>query len=201
MKLYLATGNLHKIEELQAMLAAANLAVEVHTPAAVGGMPNVVEDQDSFSGNALKKARALAAMLPAEDWALADDSGLAVEILNGAPGVYSARYAGEGASDRDNLEKLLEMLKDVEDADRSASFRCHLALVSPSGEEQVFEGACHGRIISAPAGEGGFGYDPIFVPDGFDKTFAEISSAEKQALSHRGKAMRQLVDWIRSRAG
>lgn len=199
MKLYLATGNLHKVEELRSMLAAASFDLEVHTAAAVGGMPDVVEDQETFSGNALKKARALAAVLPEGSWALADDSGLCVDALGGAPGVYSARYAGEGASDRENLEKLLHALEGVEAGKRSASFRCHLALFSPHGEEHVFEGACHGQIIRESAGSGGFGYDPIFVPDGFDLTFAELTAKEKEQLSHRGAAMALFVDWLGKR--
>ncbi|MBK1878871.1 RdgB/HAM1 family non-canonical purine NTP pyrophosphatase [Pelagicoccus mobilis] len=197
MRLFLATGNLHKVEELQAMLAAAKLDIEVHTPAVVGGMPEVVEDQDSFSGNALKKARALSAILPDDGWALADDSGLCVDALGGAPGVYSARYAGESASDSDNIDKLLAALSEVVESDRGASFQCHLAIVSPHGEEQVFKGACHGRIIGERRGEGGFGYDPVFIPNGFELSFAELSSEEKAGLSHRGEAMGKLVSWLK----
>lgn len=197
MKLFLATGNLHKVEELQAMLAAADLEIEVHTPAVVGGMPEVVEDQETFSGNALKKARALSAILPEDGWALADDSGLCVDALGGAPGVYSARYAGEDANDSDNIDKLLAALAEVSEGRRGASFQCHLAIVSPHGEEYVFEGKCEGRIIRDRKGEGGFGYDPVFIPDGFEQSFAELSSEEKAQLSHRGIAMGKLVAWIK----
>ncbi|MDQ8200766.1 RdgB/HAM1 family non-canonical purine NTP pyrophosphatase [Pelagicoccus enzymogenes] len=196
MKLYLATGNAHKIEELRAMLAAAGLAVEVFGPLEVGGMPEVVEDQDSFAGNALKKARALAALLPAGAYALADDSGLCVDALDGAPGVYSARYAGEDASDDDNTNKLLHILSALGEVDRSAGFQCHLALVSKGGEEQVFEGECRGRIIERKMGAGGFGYDPVFVPDGFSESFAQLTRAQKAGLSHRGKAMAKLIAWL-----
>lgn len=196
MKLYLATGNLHKIEELQALLAAAGLPIDAQGPAAVGGMPDVVEDQDTFTGNALKKARALAAALPDGAYSLADDSGLCVDALDGAPGVRSARYAGEDASDADNTRKLLQTLSGFSDAARAAAFRCHLALVSKDGEEQVFEGECRGRILRSPTGDGGFGYDPVFLPDGFSKSFAELSRDEKSGLSHRGKAMAQLVAWL-----
>lgn len=199
MKLYLATGNLHKVGELQAMLSSAGLPVEVHTPAAIGGMPEVVEDQDSFTGNALKKARALAALLPTDCWALADDSGLCVDALQGAPGVYSARYAGEDASDGDNIDKLLKELDEVEKAERGGGFRCHLAIVHPGGEEFVFEGECRGVISRSRSGEGGFGYDPVFVPNGFEASFAELSSEEKASLSHRGNAMRNLVAWLSER--
>lgn len=199
MRLYLATGNLHKVEELKEMLAAANLPIEVHTPAAVGGMPEVDEDQNTFSGNALKKARALAALLPGDDWALADDSGLCVDALDGAPGVYSARYAGAHATDAENTGQLLSNLVNVPDDKRAGGFQCHLALVSPKGEEHVFVGECRGKILRELRGDGGFGYDPVFVPDGFDKTFAELGSAEKAQLSHRGNAMKQLIDWLAQR--
>ncbi|EDY81724.1 non-canonical purine NTP pyrophosphatase, rdgB/HAM1 family [Verrucomicrobiia bacterium DG1235] len=196
MKLYLATGNLHKVEELQSMLAAASLQIEVHTPIAVGGMPEVNEDQDTFSGNALKKARALAALLPEDGWALADDSGLCVDALGGAPGVYSARYAGQDATDGDNIDKLLGALEGVSDAKRGAGFQCHLAVVSPNGDEIVFKGECRGRIIRERQGEGGFGYDPVFIPAGFSESFAELTGDKKAEVSHRGMAMRELVAWI-----
>ena len=200
MKLFLATGNLHKIEELRAMLAAAGLDLEVHTPGMVGGMPEVVEDQDSFTGNALKKARALAAILPHDGWALADDSGLCVDALDGAPGVLSARYSGPEATDASNMEKLLEALDGIEERNRAAGFRCHLALVSPHGEEYVFEGECRGEILHERRGKAGFGYDPLFVPNGYEATFAELGSGEKAGLSHRGQAMKQLVAWLVERA-
>lgn len=198
MKLYLATGNLHKIEELQAMLATAGLPIEVHGPAVLGGMPEVVEDQPGFSGNALKKARALAALMPEGSIALADDSGLCVDALDGTPGVYSARYAGENATDAENTQKLLQALSDVEEERRGAGFQCHLALVQSSGDELVFQGECRGAIIQDLRGEGGFGYDPVFVPDGYSLSFAELSREEKASLSHRGKAMGKLVDWLRA---
>lgn len=182
------------------MLDAAKLPIEIHTPIVVGGMPEVDEDQDSFEGNALKKARALAALIPEDSWSIADDSGLCVDALGGAPGVYSARYAGPGASDEANVEKLLEALDGIEQRSRLAAFRCCLALVSPRGEEFVFEGECPGEIVHEPRGGSGFGYDPVFVPAGRESTFAELGDAEKAALSHRGQAMRQLVDWLKPRA-
>lgn len=199
MKLYLATGNAHKIEELRAMLASAALPIEVHGPAELGGMPDVVEDQDSFSGNALKKARTLAKLLPDDSWALADDSGLCVDALDGAPGVYSARYAGDDATDLDNTNKLLHTLTNLGETNRSAGFQCHLALVSDKGDELVLDGECRGRIVGEKIGEGGFGYDPVFVPDGFSKTFAQLSRSEKSGLSHRGKAMAKLINWLQMR--
>ncbi len=197
MKLYLATGNLHKIAELRAMLAEAGLPVEVNGPADLGGMPEVDEDQDTFSGNALKKARALSKLLPDDGYALADDSGLCVDALGGSPGVFSARYAGENATDSENTDKLLLALQELGDVDRSAGFQCHLALVSKNGEEDVFSGECRGKIIAEKRGDGGFGYDPVFIPNGFEKSFAELSQEEKARLSHRGKAMASLVSWLK----
>ena len=196
MRLYLATGNHKKVEELQAMLAAADLRIEVCPASDAGGMPEVEEDQDSFAGNALKKGRALAARLTDGSWALADDSGLCVDALGGAPGVRSARFAGESASDADNVRKLLQELDAIEEVNRLASFQCNLALVSSKGEEHVFEGSCPGRIIREPRGSGGFGYDPVFIPADREETFAQLSREEKAALSHRGAAMRQLMVWL-----
>lgn len=199
MRLYLATSNPHKIQELHALLAEAGLDIEVQTAEALGGMPEVVEDQDSFTGNALKKARALAALLPTDGLALADDSGICAVALDHAPGVYSARYAGENASDLDNLYKLLDELDSVQDPDRAGYFACHLASVDASGEETVFVGECHGNIIRKPRGENGFGYDPVFVPLGHERTTAEMSQDEKAELSHRGIATRKFIAWLKER--
>jgi XTP/dITP diphosphohydrolase len=197
MRLYLATSNLHKIEELAAMLAAAGLDVEVHTAEAVGGMPEVVEDQNTFSGNALKKARALAALLPEDGLALADDSGICIEAFNGAPGVYSARYACENATDEENLEKLIRELGNAPNGKRGGSFECHLAVVAPHGEERLFIGEIFGTILRERRGGSGFGYDPVFLPLGEERTTAEMTSEEKAAISHRGNAMRQFLEWMR----
>ncbi len=197
MRLYLATSNPHKIEELQAMLEEAGLSIEVLTADALGGMPEVVEDQDSFSGNALKKAKALATRLPEDGMALADDSGICAVALDHAPGVYSARYAGENASDLDNLNKLLDELDEIEDPNWAGYFACHLAAVDASGQESVFVGECHGNIIRQPRGENGFGYDPVFVPEGHDRTTAEMSQEEKAELSHRGIATRKFIAWLK----
>lgn len=198
MKLYLATGNAHKVKELKEIIASAGLPIEVASANEVGGMPEVEEDQDTFTGNALKKGLALAEILPAGAWALADDSGLCVDCLDGAPGVYSARYAGEEATDLENLEKLLAELEGLPHEQRSASFQCHLAMVSSTGDEHVFVGQCDGHIIETPRGGDGFGYDPIFVPEGCDKTFAEISSKAKASLSHRGNALKEMIDFLKS---
>ena len=195
--IYLATGNAHKLRELQQMFAAAELPWSVEGAAMVGGMPEVDENAGTFVGNALLKARALQERVPKGAWVLADDSGLEVNALGGAPGVHSARYAGVGAKDGANTEKLLRALEIIPDGARAARFVCVLALLGPQGEEKIFEGECRGRIGRTLAGGGGFGYDPVFFPDGFDKTFAELGDDVKNKISHRGAALKKLFTWLR----
>ena len=144
------------------------------------------ETEVTFKGNALLKARALKPKHPGA-WILADDSGLEVFALGGAPGVLSARYAGEDGNTPKNNALLLKNLEGV--ADRRAQFTCAVALIAPDGTEKMVEGHCPGVILTAPAGAGGFGYDPLFVPDGYTKTFAELLPKEKNAISHRGRAL------------
>jgi XTP/dITP diphosphohydrolase len=192
-RLVLATRNTHKVGELQEILAEAGVGVEL-----VGlpdDAPDVVEDGLTFAENAAKKARsaATATGMPA----VADDSGLCVDALNGMPGVFSARWSGARADDASNLRLVLEQVADVADEHRGASFVCAAALALPSGEERVVEGRVFGRIIREPRGSGGFGYDPIFVPDGDGRTTAELSPDEKHAISHRGNAFRALAPTIR----
>ena len=196
--LYLATGNAHKLREFQQMFAGAGLAWTVAGAAELDGMPPVDENAGTFSGNALLKARALKKLAPKDAWVLADDSGLEVTALGGAPGVHSARYAGAGAKDSANTEKLLRALEIIPDGSRSARFVCVLALLGLDGKEKFFEGECRGRIGRELAGGGGFGYDPVFFPDGFDKTFAELGDDVKNKISHRGQALRKLVAWLRA---
>ena len=183
MKLVLASRNRKKLEEIRVLFHLPEL--EVVCAVDVPGAPEVEEDGDTFEANAIKKAVALARAAGA--WSLADDSGLEVDALGGAPGVRSARYAGEPADDAANNRKLLEDLGGR--ADRSARFRCVIALASPSGAARTVSGACEGRIIAAPRGAGGFGYDPLFVPIGFEQTFAELDAAAKNRISHRGQAL------------
>ncbi len=197
-EIYLATGNHHKLREFQQMFASAALPFAVEGAAALGGMPNVEENAGTFAGNALIKARALRKLAPTGSWVLADDSGLEVQALGGAPGVYSARYAGVGAKDGANTEKLLRALEIIPDAARSARFVCVLTLLGPDGSEKTFEGDCRGRIGRELAGGGGFGYDPVFFPDGFEKTFAELGDDVKNKISHRGRALQKLVAHLRS---
>jgi XTP/dITP diphosphohydrolase len=199
MKLFLASGNPHKVGEFQSLADASGLRVEIVSAAAVGGMPAVVEDAGTFEGNARKKALALRTRLPAEAWALADDSGLCVDALGGAPGVESAYYAGPQGDSAANLEKLVEAMREAPDAQRGSHFMCVLVLAGPGGEF-IFEGRCDGQLLQAPRGEGGFGYDPLFVPEGYTQSFSELGSEIKNRLSHRARAWEKLAEWLRESA-
>ncbi len=199
MKFFLASGNAHKVAELQALADASQLPIEIVSARAVGGMPPVEEDTGTFVGNARKKAQALRVKLPADAWALADDSGVCVDALDGAPGVESAYYAGPQGDSAANLAKLVAVMRDVPDANRGAHFLCVLVALGPRGEEHVFEGLCGGRLIRAPRGGAGFGYDPIFVPDGHAQSYAELGDEAKNRLSHRAQAWRKLAAWAASR--
>ena len=177
MKIIVATHNQHKVREIGEILPGWEIVAEDSA---------VEETETTFRGNALLKARALKACHRGE-WILADDSGLEVFALNGEPGVRSARYAGEDGNTPANNALLLKNLTGI--TDRRAQFTCAIALIAPEGTEQVVEGHCPGVILEAPAGVGGFGYDPLFRPDGFSCSFAELSAAEKNAISHRGRAL------------
>ncbi|MEN6388918.1 MAG: XTP/dITP diphosphatase [Syntrophomonas sp.] len=192
-KLLLATRNRHKKQELGVMLEG--LDIEVLTLDEVPELPEVVEDGASFSENAEKKA--LVTARASGFICLADDSGLEVKALNGQPGVYSARFAGPQADDRMNNEKLVELLKEIDPAQRAARFVCVIAIADPRGKVQVVEGECPGSITLNARGSAGFGYDPLFIPDGYQQTFAEIGSEEKNQISHRGQALRKALPLIR----
>jgi XTP/dITP diphosphohydrolase len=196
MKVYLASGNAHKATELQALADGSKLSVQIISARVVGGMPPVAEDTGTFIGNARKKALALRARLAADAWVLADDSGVCVDALNGAPGVDSAYYAGPQSDPAANLAKLIDVMREVPEARRGAEFRCVLLLVAPSGDEHVFEGACRGRLLREARGGAGFGYDPIFVPNGFAQTYAELGDEVKNQISHRARAWRALAEWL-----
>jgi XTP/dITP diphosphohydrolase len=185
LKLVIATRNAHKLEEIRAIFDFQSL--EVRSAFDFPEIPDVVEDGDTLEVNAIKKAVEIAKATGC--WALADDSGLEVAALGGAPGVYSARYAGEHCSYADNNEKLLRELAGK--SDRSARFRTVIALSDPAGKFQTLEGACSGAIIEELRGTGGFGYDPLFVPDGCSATFAELDSEVKNRISHRARALKQ----------
>ena len=190
----LATGNAGKVRELASLLQDFGLDIVAQTEL---GVESAEETGLTFIENAILKARHAAAItgLPA----IADDSGLAVDALGGAPGIYSARYAGEDASDRENLEKLLAALKDVPDSKRQAQFHCVLVYLRHAEDPTplVFHGVWPGVITHAPAGEGGFGYDPIFYVPSEGKTAAELTREEKSAISHRGQALKQLLEAMR----
>jgi XTP/dITP diphosphohydrolase len=189
MKLLIATRNRHKLDEIQRIFALPSLTLVAADD--VPGLPeDVVEDADTFEGNALKKARELCAA--SDLWTLADDSGLEVAALDNAPGVFSARYAGEPCSVPANNAKLLRALAGVED--RRARFRCAIALCAPDGRSWTVDGSCAGHILRAARGANGFGYDPLFVPDGHDQTFAELDAATKNRISHRGHALRRAAE-------
>ncbi len=184
-KLLLATRNQKKKKELQQILN--DLDIQIITLDEVPALPEVIEDGETFSQNAIKKAveTAVASGLPC----LADDSGLVVDALNGQPGIYSARFAGEAADDLQNNQKLLKLMADVEPEKRTARFVCVIALSDAAGKVKTVEGSCEGNIAFEPSGSGGFGYDPLFVPDAFTCTFAELSPEQKNRISHRGKAL------------
>lgn len=193
-KVVLATGNAGKVRELASLLQDFGLDIVAQTEL---GVESAEETGLTFIENAILKARHAAAItgLPA----IADDSGLAVDALGGAPGIYSARYAGEDASDRENLEKLLAALKDVPDSKRQAQFHCVLVYLRHADDPTplVFHGVWPGVVTHAPAGEGGFGYDPIFYVPSEGKTAAELTREEKSAISHRGQALKQLLEAMR----
>ncbi|MGW3033262.1 RdgB/HAM1 family non-canonical purine NTP pyrophosphatase [Streptomyces sp. NPDC001178] len=198
-RLILATRNAGKITELRAILAEAGLAHELVGAEEYPEVPDVKETGVTFAENALLKAHALAQAtgLPA----IADDSGLCVDVLHGAPGIFSARWAGKHGDDRANLELLLAQLSDIADEHRGAHFACAAALALPDGRERVVEGQLRGVLRHTPVGTNGFGYDPILQPEGETRTCAELSAEEKNAISHRGKAFRALVPVVRELLG
>ena len=195
MRLFLASNNAHKLTEFQRLFLHGT-QVELCSASSLGGMPFVDEVGETFRENALLKAKALVPQLAAGDWVLADDSGLSVDALGGAPGVHSARYAGANATDSENVDRLLEQLANVPESARGASFVCVLSLVNAAGEARYFEGACAGWILSAPQGETGFGYDPVFRPDGYERSFAVLGESIKNAISHRARAALALRSWL-----
>ncbi|MCF7709177.1 MAG: RdgB/HAM1 family non-canonical purine NTP pyrophosphatase [Verrucomicrobia bacterium] len=218
LKIIVATGNQHKADEIRNIL---NLPAEIQTLHGYPAAPVPVEDKSTFAGNAIKKSHTIARWFSLQDnfagaaatFVMADDSGLEVDILNGAPGIYSARFAALDNSghinsiDADNNEKLLGLLDGVPLEKRSARFRCAIAVagvgrsIQSDGNREViqlFEGICEGTIGLECRGTGGFGYDPLFIPDGFDKTFGELPRSVKNDISHRAKAIRQAADFFKA---
>jgi XTP/dITP diphosphohydrolase len=186
-KIVLATGNDHKTEEFNDLFADSEF--KILSAVKFGGMPEVIEDGNTFQSNAYLKAYALSKQIDKKHWVIADDSGLEVDHLAGAPGIYSARYAGVGASDIENMDKLLKNLKGLSKSERRARFRCVLCLIDKDSGTYYFEGICEGKIGLKPKGKFGFGYDPIFIPDGHKASFAELGESIKSQLSHRARAV------------
>jgi XTP/dITP diphosphohydrolase len=196
-ELFVATGNKGKLKELEALLSGAVAAIL--SPADFPGLPEVVEDGATFRENAEKKARHAARFTGKP--AIADDSGLVVDALDGAPGVYSARFAGHGATDAANNAKLLADMVHVPPEGRTAAFHCVLALCLPDGECRTFTGELAGTLLEAPRGEGGFGYDPLFLVPEFGQTLAELPLATKNRISHRAKALARLKEFLLQTCG
>ncbi|NMA95774.1 MAG: XTP/dITP diphosphatase [Clostridiales bacterium] len=187
-KLIVATYNKGKLNEIKSILS--NLPYEIISLQELGCNIHVIEDEPTFRGNALKKA--IETMKLTGEIVMADDSGLEVSYLNGQPGVYSARFAGEGATDDENNAKLLDLLKDVPKSKRQAAFKCSIIMAYPDGTILESEGKCKGYITLSPRGNKGFGYDPIFKIAELGKTFAQLDSVTKNEISHRGRALRNL---------
>ena len=192
-RLAIASKNSHKLRELGRICRdwpVEWLTVQNHP----GPWPDVDEPHDTYLHNALEKARAVAEVLGVP--AIADDSGIEVDALDGGPGPRSARFAGEGASDADNLAKLIGLVADVEPGARTARYHCVAAIAWPGGRTMHAEGACEGTLIGQPRGDRGFGYDPVFVPLGERRTMAELGDEEKDRISHRGRAFRALAELL-----
>lgn len=192
MKILIATNNRHKVNEIKDILK--NDSFELFTLMDMKIEIEVKEDKDTLEGNALKKAKEIfeVARIPT----ISDDTGLYVDALNGEPGVFSSRYAGENASYDDNCKKLLKAMKDIPEEKRSAYFRTVVCFYEDEDSFHFFEGICKGKIITKKYGKKGFGYDPIFIPKGFDRTYAEMSEEEKNSISHRGKAFKKAGEFI-----
>jgi len=184
----LATTNKGKTREIKALLK--DFPIDIKNLDDFGPIPEVIEDGETFDDNAYKKSSFTAKILGYP--AMADDSGLCVDALDGAPGVYSARYAGENATDADNVNKMLAELKDKEN--RNAVFKCVISIAVPTGAALTYEGECKGIITKEPSGDNGFGYDPLFFYPKFNKTFAQLSIEEKGQVSHRGGALKEICD-------
>jgi XTP/dITP diphosphohydrolase len=194
-KLVVATRNTKKIKEINRILKGSGLNLQSLDD--FSDCPEVEETADTFEGNSLKKAREVSAYTKSA--ALADDSGLVVDALDGRPGVYSARYAGVDATDKDNCALLLKELADTQLEKRTARFVCVMSLVYTDGTEHTFTGKVEGKIGFEPRGESGFGYDPVFYPEGHERTFAQMSADEKDSLSHRGRALEALADFLKDK--
>lgn len=194
MQLWLATGNIGKVSEFENLLKDFNF--EIHTQSEMSFFAQPPENGDSFEANARIKAKALHAVKP-DAWTVADDSGLVVDGLGGLPGIHSARYAGPKARDSENNAKLLKMMQLRSPTQRGAHFHCCLIAISPTGEEYVCNGQLDGEIAKNALGQSGFGYDPVFIPEGEKRTLGEMNPGEKNAISHRSKALKLLLEVLK----
>lgn len=193
-KLILSSGNAHKVQEIKSILEEFDLEVVSKNEMGLSNF-EVEEDGDTLEYNALKKARELSKLV--EGIVIADDTGLFVDALKGAPGVYSARYAGEDCDYKANNKKLIEELEGVQEAERTARFRTVMAVIFEDGEEAMIEGVCEGKILTEAVGDAGFGYDPLFQPIGYDSTFAELGAEIKNKISHRAKALVNMKEYLK----
>ncbi|MGI8493717.1 MAG: XTP/dITP diphosphatase [Pyrinomonadaceae bacterium] len=195
MELLIATKNAGKIKELTRLLADSPIVLR-----SLNDFPNVSEPEETgltFQENAALKAKSYALQTGLRS--LADDSGLEVEVLNGAPGIFSARYAGENAGDAEKIQKLLSEIAEKKSENRAARFVCSMVISDPHGRTEFFaEGVCDGKIALQPHGRNGFGYDPVFIPEGFSETFGELSEAVKRKISHRGRAAGKIIEYLRA---
>ena len=188
--LLIATKNQGKVKEFKFLLN--DYFQNIYSLLEFDSTPEIVEDQSTFTGNAVKKAEIISSFFNKPT--LSDDSGLVVEALNGEPGIYSARYAGENSTDDENLKKLLNKMKGI--TNRKAKFVCALALVFPDGKSEVFQGECEGLITEVKKGTNGFGYDPVFYISRYDKTMAELDAEVKNSISHRSDAVKKLINYL-----
>ncbi len=195
MKLLVATRNRGKTAEMEHLLDGTGWRVV--DMSAIGQDIEIVEDGKTFEENARKKAEAAAKVW--KMWTLADDSGLEIDALGGEPGIHSARLCGPNATDNDRTRMILDKIIAVPDEHRTARFCCVMCLIDPAGHKRIFEGVCHGRIAHHARGTTGFGYDPVFVPKGYSRTFAELGLEVKNRFSHRAKAMQQVVEYLKTR--
>ncbi|MCQ2533102.1 MAG: XTP/dITP diphosphatase [Clostridia bacterium] len=189
MRIVIATGNQDKVREINEILSGTDF--EAVSMKSIGINPDIVEDADTFEGNALIKAKAVHALV--NDYVMADDSGLCIDALNGAPGVYSARFCGENSTYQEKFDKIFEMLKDVSNDKRTAHFVCAIAVVRPDGSSFTVKEQCDGILQKTPMGSNGFGYDPIFYVPEFGMTTAQMEPEQKHKISHRGKALASMV--------
>ncbi len=196
-EIVVATNNRHKVDEISALLKG--LPVRLIPLSDYPDAPELKEEGATYAENALHKARTVARFT--EKWALADDTGLEVDALDGRPGLYSARFAGEGVTFADNKRKLLRLMESVPAEKRTAAFRTVLALVSPSGKSHVVEGVLHGRIAEKEQGTGGFGYDALFYLPEWGKTYAELTADEKNRISHRARAVEKIRAYLQKTVG